>query len=57
MSNPNELVLGLPSTDWTAFGPILSVLSKIEANRSAAWVLHRHKQDLGLGARGPSEFS
>jgi len=46
----NELVHGLPSTDLTAFASILSVSDKIESNRSPAWILHRHRQDLGLGA-------
>jgi hypothetical protein len=59
-SIPNALVHGLPSTDLTAFARILSGPGKIEANRSPAWVLHRHKQDLeqdpGLGARVPSEI-
>ena len=56
-SIPNELVPGLPSTDLTAFAPILSVPGKIEANRSPAWVSHRHRQDLGLGARVPNEIT
>jgi hypothetical protein len=56
-SIPNALSDGLPSTDLTAFRPIVSVPGKIEANRSPAWVLHRHRQDLGLAARVPSEIS
>ena len=60
-SIPNPFVRDLPSTDLTAFAPILSVPDKIEANRSPAWVLHRHRQDLGqdlgLEARAPNEIS
>jgi hypothetical protein len=35
----------------------VSVPGKIEANRSPAWILHRHRQDPGLGARVPSKIS